>query len=325
MMTQWFNVHSRIRSFLSLQFAKQTVQLGSNLFTSIKVSLSLPLFSLQLVLRVIVIVIFRFRCNILSHTSLPSFCCQGESDKVLEAIQIWAKSGRPADGSTDELGQIVEELLQQETSYAEQNAKRFKLVSQALQQNDFEVKVNIIDYLMIPIDKAINKLMKRSEILKAIKFEDFSGFSEAELKVQSVDFFPAVGQWGFRTRYPDWIHEPDESRHFGSPVPERWSISGPHLLSVACFWNVRHLKTPLLASSIISQSPFLCCWAWCGDLCKMYWGISGYFRELSMLHRPWIWQTNSATSLSNRTKHPWVSWLLQSTFSIHLDISWTSP
>jgi len=87
--------------------------------------------------------------------------------------------------------------MQRETSFAEQNAKRFKLVCEALKQNDFEVKINIIDYLMIPIDKAINQLMKRSEILKAIKFEDCSRCSEAELKVQSSDFFLQWANGGF--------------------------------------------------------------------------------------------------------------------------------
>ncbi len=114
----------------------------------------------------------------------------GDSDKVLEAIESWAQNVGP-NGQNPEaahLGRVVEELLQQETSYAEQNAKRFRLVCEAFQQMDFATTVNIVDHLMAPHDKAINKMLKRTNILKAIRFED-SEFSQAELKEQSKAFF----------------------------------------------------------------------------------------------------------------------------------------
>ncbi len=115
----------------------------------------------------------------------------GESDKVLEAIDVWAQNAAEGQNpEAEELGRIVEELLQKETTYAEQNAKRFKLVGEAFQKDGFEKIIEIVDHVMIPFDKAMNQFLNRSNILKAIQFDDpNSHMSKSELKAESREFF----------------------------------------------------------------------------------------------------------------------------------------
>ena len=116
---------------------------------------------------------------------------RGEADKVLDAIQAWAQNVQKAEApDAEELSRVVEELLQQESSYAEQNAKRFRLVSEAFHQKDFEVIVNIVDLLMAPLDAATNQLLKRSATLKDLRFwTPECQKTIEELKAECRDFF----------------------------------------------------------------------------------------------------------------------------------------
>ena len=122
----------------------------------------------------------------------------GEADQILEAIANWTQSvtaqhGQQAGGihpDPDELGRIVEELLQKEQSFAEQNAKRFKLVLQAMQQPHFGHVVHVLDLLMEPLDHAMNQLFKRTSILKQLRFREVKqGESLEGLKKQSQELF----------------------------------------------------------------------------------------------------------------------------------------
>ncbi len=83
----------------------------------------------------------------------------GDSDKVLQAIETWARNADSGNPDANALAKTVEDLLQQDTSYAEQNAKRFRQVNEAFQKQDFEVIVNVVDFLMMPLDTAINRLL----------------------------------------------------------------------------------------------------------------------------------------------------------------------
>ena len=85
---------------------------------------------------------------------------------------------------------MVEELLDKESSYAEENAKRLRLVTEALTQPSFEPATNIIDLLMEPLDAGINKLLKRTTRLKQLRFNDTGdGGSVQGLKKECQELF----------------------------------------------------------------------------------------------------------------------------------------
>ena len=138
--------------------------------------------------------------NLYSQTVFDLEFSLGDTDKILNAIDQWTRAAQTRDGSdAEELGRMVDELLQQESSFAEQNAKRFKAVNEAFQKPTFEVQVYLVDVLMQPIDKAVNTLLKRTSILKAIRFWQADKPSRLpDLKVSSRDFFLAWsrGQFG---------------------------------------------------------------------------------------------------------------------------------
>ena len=94
---------------------------------------------------------------------------------------------------------MVEEMLQQESSYAERNAKRFKQVNESFKKEEFQTKVHIISVLMRPLDAAINKLLKRTDNLRAIRYQDSQHpHSMSELKTKCLNFFLdfASGRFG---------------------------------------------------------------------------------------------------------------------------------
>lgn len=112
----------------------------------------------------------------------------GDTDKIVNALDQWAQATQHGDAA--ELERIVDELLQQETSFAEKNAKRFKAVNDAFGKQDFEVTVNVVDALVQPLDHAVNALLKRTSLLKAIRFHIPSqSVPLQELKASSKDFF----------------------------------------------------------------------------------------------------------------------------------------
>eukprot|EP00438_Fugacium_kawagutii_P012659 Skav215614 [mRNA] locus=scaffold666:585055:598249:- [translate_table: standard] len=104
----------------------------------------------------------------------------------------------------------VEELLQQDESYAAQNRKRQNLVREALSSPSFPAKMNLVDLLMEPMCAAINRLLKRSGTLTEMQLgqvpvtlEGLEGLSGLEghqqkLKVQSLATFQdwASGRFG---------------------------------------------------------------------------------------------------------------------------------
>lgn len=116
----------------------------------------------------------------------------GDTDKVADAIDKWKQAAQqPGGPDPEELGRMVDDLLQQETSFAEQNAKRFRAVNEAFEAPDFPAMVNLVDVMMLPVDKAVNVLLKRSSILKAIRYKDAKTheMSVSELKECSRQFF----------------------------------------------------------------------------------------------------------------------------------------
>ncbi|CAE7199753.1 unnamed protein product, partial [Symbiodinium necroappetens] len=117
----------------------------------------------------------------------------GQTDKILERIEQWAdtvQSGRADAEDAEALSRMVEELLDNETSYAEENAKRLRLVTQALTEPSFEPAANIIDLLMEPLDAGINKLLKRTTQLRQLRFQDTKdGESLQGLKKECQELF----------------------------------------------------------------------------------------------------------------------------------------
>lgn len=114
--------------------------------------------------------------------------CSGENDKVLAAVERWKQAAE--DGNSAELARVVEDLLQQETSYAEKNAKRFNLVLEAFQKPHFEIMVSCFDFLMYPLDAGVNRLLKRTTDLKKIHYQDLEeGATLSDLKEKSSNFF----------------------------------------------------------------------------------------------------------------------------------------
>ena len=109
----------------------------------------------------------------------------GDADKIVEAITAWAESMQAgnadaADANPAELGKLVEELLERETSYAEQNAKRLRLVTEAFARDDFETKVTVVDFLLRPLDAVINKMLRRTSVLKELRFMGVKSSSPAQ-------------------------------------------------------------------------------------------------------------------------------------------------
>lgn len=121
----------------------------------------------------------------------------------MEAIDSWAQAaqgaGFAADMDSPGLSAAVQSLLDQETSFAEQNAKRLNLVRQALQQEEFGPIIKIVDRLVGPLDIPMNKLLKRSVVLRSLRFQDFGKLgSEAELRAYAKSTYLAwvSGAWG---------------------------------------------------------------------------------------------------------------------------------
>ncbi|CAE7641881.1 unnamed protein product [Symbiodinium necroappetens] len=115
----------------------------------------------------------------------PVSSAVGDADRIVEAVNAWAEAFQSGSASADaaELGRTVEDLLEQDTSYAEQNAKRLRLVCDTLGTGDFENKVKIVDFLLGPLDAIINKMLRRTTVLKQLRFnETRNGETLQELK-----------------------------------------------------------------------------------------------------------------------------------------------
>ena len=131
--------------------------------------------------------------------AIPGMKC--ESNKVLDALNAWTQAARHASTvDTEELSHIVEELMQQDMSYAEQNAKRFRQVNEAFKKPDVDVIVNIVDFLMIPLDSAINRLLARTSCLRTLRFGTDDHDAQFQLKSQAMTAFLdwADGSFGMR-------------------------------------------------------------------------------------------------------------------------------
>ncbi len=92
----------------------------------------------------------------------------------MTAVEEWAKAVQESDGAgvdTSALGEIVEELLDQESSFAEHNAKRLNLVRQTFKKKRFEVTTRLVDILLSPIDSLMNKILQRTTILRALRLK----------------------------------------------------------------------------------------------------------------------------------------------------------
>ena len=92
----------------------------------------------------------------------------------MTAVDEWAQAVRESGGEgvdMSALGEIVEELLDKESSFAEHNAKRMNLVRQTFKKKQFEVTTRLVDILLSPIDILMNKLLQRTNILNALRFK----------------------------------------------------------------------------------------------------------------------------------------------------------
>ena len=103
------------------------------------------------------------------------------------------------------LSEAVQGLLDQEVTFAEQNAKRLNLVRQSFRQEDLERVVSIVDGLVSPFDHAMNQLLQRSSLLHALRFNDLdqcdnsaSSMSDQDVKgkCKSVFLKWISGEWG---------------------------------------------------------------------------------------------------------------------------------
>ena len=89
----------------------------------------------------------------------------------MEAVEEWHQAtSDPGGRDFTELARAVEDLLDQEVSFAEQNAKRLKLVRETFRRPGFEVTVSIVDALISPLDRPMNTCLQRSSILSALRF-----------------------------------------------------------------------------------------------------------------------------------------------------------
>ena len=95
-----------------------------------------------------------------------------------------------AEADPAQLSEVVQELLAKEESYAEQNAKRLRLVVDAFAKDTFGAMVNIVDMLMLPLDHMINKLLQRTTLLKHLRYREVKdGKSMQSLKHESLSMF----------------------------------------------------------------------------------------------------------------------------------------
>lgn len=111
----------------------------------------------------------------MDKTPAPTRVNQGEADKVMQAVSSWAQAAQASGHDltdTAALSHAVGELLDQETSFADQNAKRLRLVTAAFNKHNFETMVNVVDTLMDPLDVGVNRLLERSSLLKSLRFNN---------------------------------------------------------------------------------------------------------------------------------------------------------
>ena len=107
-----------------------------------------------------------------------------------------------AEADTTELSRTVEDLLDRDPSFAEANAKRQRLVTEAFQKEDLETTVCIVDFLLQPLDAITNKMLRRTTILKKLRYRDIQpGESLRDLKEASKTTFLAwaSGDLGVQT------------------------------------------------------------------------------------------------------------------------------
>ena len=116
----------------------------------------------------------------------------------MQAVEGWAQAAQESgftqnqdDGpDVSALSKAVQELLDQETSFAEQNAKRMNLVRLALRKPAFAASVAIVDILISPLDVPMNKCLKRSSMLKALQFQrSISSLDRAEMERHCQNMF----------------------------------------------------------------------------------------------------------------------------------------
>ena len=127
---------------------------------------------------------------------IPQVKC--ETDKVMNALEEWIQAARGVgfedDGDKarandlDDLSRHVGSLLDKETSFAEQNAKRLNLVRQTFGRASFSTAVHAVDLLIRPLEVPINKCLRRSAVLRALRFQDFkAGVGDTAEELQQYE------------------------------------------------------------------------------------------------------------------------------------------
>ena len=111
----------------------------------------------------------------------------------MDTVEKWAEAAQSgvncAQADAAALSRLLEEILDKETSYSEQNAKRLNLVNNAFQRTDFETMVAVVDILTDPLDTAVNRLLERTGILKTIRFGVVGHSETADLRNKSKNMF----------------------------------------------------------------------------------------------------------------------------------------
>ena len=92
----------------------------------------------------------------------------------MQAVDAWSKAAQQSgeeNPDTATLAKAVEDLLDKESSFAEQNAKRMNLVRQAFKRPGFRAIIDTVDFLITPIDSVVNQLLKRTSILRKLRLK----------------------------------------------------------------------------------------------------------------------------------------------------------
>lgn len=127
----------------------------------------------------------------------------------MNALEEWIQAARDAGyenewdkaNDLDDISRHVGSLLDKEASFAEQNAKRLNLVRQAFSKSEFSTVVHAVDLLIRPLDVPINKCLRRSAVLRALRFQDLKAgvgdtLEELQLCAQKTWLAWTSGQMG---------------------------------------------------------------------------------------------------------------------------------
>ena len=188
----------------------------------------------------------------------------------MQAVDAWSKAAQQSgeeNPDTATLAKAVEDLLDKESSFAEQNAKRMNLVRQAFKRPGFRAIIDTVDFLITPIDSVVNQLLKRTSILRKLRLKhsdtDSSHTTQgnpAEYAEYAEDKFRKwlQGELG-EAIVLDFIRQM-KSTELGALCLSHDGAGA--FLSETCFqlvsfWDIRHMAQVLPPSADVSFCDFL--------------------------------------------------------------------